>query len=177
MLPIPLRPSARLTLARFAGGVRHETTKPPPAQWKRFWHEAVRFMHNENGQAPEDIPPRPSAPLYFLPPHCCQVFLSKSKWTLQRVLASLLWVSWVRGCFSFGPWPLIISSVKPKVKRFEDIVRHTGKPLAKAALQKALAQRQEMIDAIWDVHDAAVGINRGEPDRIRPLTRPNRRVR
>ncbi|MGA7326252.1 MAG: hypothetical protein WBX25_17655 [Rhodomicrobium sp.] len=42
--------------------------KPPPIRGKRFWHEAVRYMQNENGQAPEDIPLRPSTLLYFFAP-------------------------------------------------------------------------------------------------------------
>ena len=54
-------------------GALHETAKNASVLWKRFWHEAVRFMHNENGQALEDIPRR-STLLYFFapapPPSC-----------------------------------------------------------------------------------------------------------
>ena len=48
-----------------------------------------------------------------------------------------------------------------KVRRFEDAVQRTGKPVARLALAKATAERQRLIDAIWDTHDWAKSIRHG----------------
>ena len=47
---------AGAAIGTIAGHRPMKQQKPPPIRGKRFWHEAVRYMRNENGQAPEDIP-------------------------------------------------------------------------------------------------------------------------